>query len=103
MATTDPATICAPGYARSHRPSHWYAATVKLVMAFPDSPARYELDHQVPLCLGGAGWSLANLQLQPWDEARRKDAAERAACKRVCERGYPLAAEQWYFREQDRW
>jgi hypothetical protein len=35
----------------------------------------YELDHIVPLILGGSN-DRSNLQLQPWDEARRKDADE---------------------------
>ena len=46
-------------------------------------PGNYELDHKIPLCLGGPDkWS--NLQLQPWDEARRKDHDEVRICRAVC-------------------
>src|SRR5215472_6356118 len=40
----------------------------------------YELDHKIPLCLGGAD-SLENLQLQPWPEAVAKDEDEIDLCK----------------------
>jgi hypothetical protein len=42
----------------------------------------WELDHCRPLCLGGSN-ERSNLQLQPWPEARQKDADEIAACKAV--------------------
>jgi hypothetical protein len=46
-------------------------------------PENYELDHKIPLCLGGPDkWS--NLQLQPWDEAIRKDVDEWRLCHSVC-------------------
>ena len=42
----------------------------------------YELDHIVPLCLCGSN-DRANLQLQRWDEARRKDEWEIELCRAV--------------------
>ncbi len=45
----------------------------------------YELDHIVPLCLCGSN-DRANLQLQPWPEACRKDELEWELCRAV-ERG----------------
>src|SRR5262245_17697248 len=42
----------------------------------------YELDHKIPLCLGGPD-SLENLQLQPWPEALAKDEDEIDLCRAV--------------------
>lgn len=45
----------------------------------PDSASDYELDHIVPLALGGHPRNLKNLMLQPWDGeggAKRKDRLE---------------------------
>jgi hypothetical protein len=43
-----------------------------------------ELDHIIPLCLDGAPLDPANLQLQPWSDARKKDERERNACRLYC-------------------
>jgi hypothetical protein len=51
----------------------------------------YELDHIIPLSLGGAARDPSNLQLQPWPEARRKDAVEMELSNAVCEGRMPLA------------
>jgi hypothetical protein len=46
-------------------------------------PGNYELDHKIPLCLGGPDkWS--NLQMQPWGEAIMKDHDEWRLCHAVC-------------------
>jgi hypothetical protein len=47
----------------------------------------YELDHIVPLDLGGAPLDRRNMQLQPWGEAcnaRQKDALEVKLSRMVC-------------------
>lgn len=46
-------------------------------------PWNYELDHYIPLCLGGSD-DEDNLQFQPWQEALRKDAYEAEICRHVC-------------------
>lgn len=42
----------------------------------------FELDHIIPLCLGGSNNS-SNLQLQLWAEAKKKDKLEILSCKMV--------------------
>jgi hypothetical protein len=46
-------------------------------------PWNYELDHYIPLCLGGAD-DESNLRFQPWSAARKKDDLEWAVCGLVC-------------------
>jgi hypothetical protein len=75
------ATICTAGWTRTVRP---YVADIKRIkaemLAAIGEPIerrnRYELDHLVPLALGGALIDRRNLALQPIDEAREKDAIE---------------------------
>jgi len=74
-------TICASGYTAMVRPATVYTNGVKLkllqsVGQDPSTASEYELDHIVPLALGGHPRALDNLQLQPWPEARRKDRIE---------------------------
>jgi len=54
----------------------------------------YELDHKIPLCLGGAD-SLENLQLQPWAEAVAKD--EDDLCQAVCAGGSRARRQSGYW------
>jgi hypothetical protein len=46
---------------------------------------RYELDHKIPLALGGAVIDRRNLALQPIEEAREKDAVEACLSSLVCQ------------------
>jgi hypothetical protein len=83
-------TICAPGWTRTIRPM---ASTMKTIKA--DMLARisepmerrnqYELDHLVPLVLGGHPTDRRNLALQPIAEARKKDAIETCLSSLVCQ------------------
>lgn len=85
-------TICVPGYALSMRPSSTYMRGIehKLLRdrGLPTEAAvKYELDHIVPLALGGHPRSLKNLMLQPWegdDGAKKKDQLERRLQRLVC-------------------
>ncbi len=77
IASTSFAEVCAtdgkPGsaYSRSHR-----------VVARRPVP-RHQVDHIVPLCVGGADVD-ANIQIEPIEEALRKDELERRVCIAVC-------------------
>ncbi len=83
-------TICATGWTRTVRP---YVAGMKQIKAEMlaaigepiDHRNRYELDHVVPLSLGGAPLDRRNLALQPIDEARQKDAVEVCLSSLVCQ------------------
>lgn len=85
-------TICVAGYTASVRPSTTYTNGVKLRLlreeALPASAANeFELDHRIPLALGGHPRSLKNLMLQPWDGkdgAKVKDRLERRLQQLVC-------------------
>ena len=65
-------TICVSGYTKSVRPATSYTNGVKkkLMREAGIDGARiddYELDHIVPLALGGHPRKLSNLMLQPWE------------------------------------
>ena len=77
-------TICVSGYTKSVRPATSYTNGVKkkLMREAGIDAARvgdYELDHIVPLALGGHPRKLSNLMLQPWEGehgAKAKDMLE---------------------------
>lgn len=57
----------------------------------------YELDHIVPLCMGGSN-DRANLQLQLWADAKRKDADEARLCRAI-DHGYPIEKARQEMRD----
>ncbi len=77
-------TICVPGYAKSVRPATSYTNGVKQMLfqrahMNPALAQTYELDHIIPLALGGHPRKVENLALQPWEGengAKRKDRLE---------------------------
>lgn len=85
-------TICIAGYTASVRPSTTYTNGVKFKLLrekeLPISAAsEFELDHRIPLALGGHPRNLQNLMLQPWegkDGAKVKDRLERRLQQLVC-------------------
>jgi hypothetical protein len=95
-------TICTSGYTRSVRPASSYTQAIKkrLLREAGLSESRqsdYELDHIVPLPLGGHPRKLSNLALQPWDGehgAIRKDRLEVRLQHLVCRRQLGLHAAQ---------
>jgi hypothetical protein len=102
-------TICVPGYARSVRPPYSITGTIKRRLMRAQHPgerfAGYELDHLVPLSLGGAPAEPDNLWLEPWYgtmNATDKDALEFVLWRLVCGHEVPLRkaqraiAENWF-------
>lgn len=81
-------TICTAGYTKLVRPPLAYTSAVKRRMmreAHIKGPmSAWELDHVIPLEVGGAPYDVRNLRLQPWPEARRKDLDENRARRNVC-------------------
>jgi hypothetical protein len=85
-------TICVSGYTKSVRPATSYTNGVKkkLMREAGIDEARigdYELDHIVPLALGGHPRKLSNLMLQPWEGvhgAKAKDTLEVRLQSLVC-------------------
>jgi hypothetical protein len=77
-------TICVVGYTKTVRPSASYTNGIKRRLLREagrpiEDATLYELDHIIPLALGGHPRSLINLMLQPWegqDGAKRKDKLE---------------------------
>lgn len=84
-------TICVPGYTKTVRPPVSYTEPLKFKMmnayGFTDSPSNYELDHLIPLEIGGAPSDVRNL----WPESHYttpnsydKDTLENYLHKQVC-------------------
>lgn len=95
-------TICVSGYTKAVRPATSYTNGVKqkLMREAGIDAARigdYELDHIVPLVLGGHPRKLSNLQLQPWDGpqgAHMKDILEERLHQLVCNGSLDLTDAQ---------
>ena len=82
-------TICVPGWTKTVRPSSGYTNQIKIKLIreleIPEELlVDFELDHRIPLALGGAPSEERNLELQPWDEAGEKDAIEACLSRAVC-------------------
>jgi hypothetical protein len=77
--TTAHAADCTPTLRMSYEQS---SAIKRSMLPFGHSMSEYELDHRIPLCMGGSN-DRSNLQLQTWDEAKRKDEDEIALCELV--------------------
>jgi hypothetical protein len=96
---TDPAvtqdnirsTICVPGYTKTVRPPEQITHRLKLqIMAVYDRRGdlrAYELDHFIPLELGGCPDCVTNLWPEPYDPspgAKEKDRVENYLHRQVC-------------------
>lgn len=95
-------TICRKRYSKTIRPPTYYTNKIKLVFLqnydIPSEDAElYELDHIVPLVLGGHPRVLVNLMLQPYQGAlgaRQKDRLELKLLDMVCKNEIDLAIAQ---------
>lgn len=82
-------TACARGWSATVRPPTIVTNRIKRqVMQWygydGQDPRTFELDHLVPLELGGAQASTSNLWPEPWPEARQKDRVENWLHRQVC-------------------
>ncbi len=94
-------TICAKGFAPAGRPTAAVLAAIKAeqIRAYRRAGAfaLFDLDHLVPLSLGGAPSAVANLWPEPWaglGGAHAKDAVEDRLHALVCARKLDLAVAQ---------
>jgi len=92
-------TVCRPGgYTKSVRPPVAVTRVEKraALVAYGDTgpSSNYELDHLVPLSLGGSPNSPANLWPQPGSAPNAKDKLEGALLDLVCSDRMPLAEAQ---------
>jgi hypothetical protein len=97
-------TICVKGYTAKVRPPLSYTAPIKrsewMAAGHPGKISDYELDHIVPLEVGGAPRNQANLALQAWagpQGAHAKDLVENRVHDKVCAGTVTLAAGQRCF------
>jgi len=90
--------LCPTPRTRARRPPESYTAPLKrqLMVRYGEggSTSGYELDHLVPLELGGAGWDVHNLWPEPGASPNAKDAVEEAANRAVCSGQLSLARAQ---------
>jgi hypothetical protein len=82
-------TICVPGWTKTVRPPYTVSNAIKLeklraIGLTEADKSRFQLDHRIPLALGGAPSDPRNFQLEPWEEAGQKDAIEACLARAVC-------------------
>lgn len=94
-------TICAPGFSKTVRPPVSYTSPLKIHLmhsyGFTDSRSKYELDHLIPLEIGGNPKSVTNLWPEPGYGQYNfhiKDRFENYLHKAVCSGSMPLPEAQ---------
>lgn len=95
-------SICQKGFTKTIRPAVVFTNGVKFKLmreaGIPTEDAGlYELDHIVPLAVGGHPRKLANLQLQPYEGefgAKQKDRLEHKLHQMVCSGKIDLSTAQ---------
>ena len=93
-------TLCQSGYSSTVRPPVTYTNKIKsrMARAAGGKMGDYELDHLIPIGIGGDPSSLDNLWLQPWPEARRKDKVEWQLRRDVCDGKVDIKDAQYIMR-----
>jgi hypothetical protein len=94
-------TICISGYTKTLRPSGSVTNPIKLLVmqayGFTDSPGNYELDHLIPLELGGAPEDVKNLWPESYytnPSSYDKDGFENYLHNQVCSGAMDLKTAQ---------
>lgn len=82
-------TICVPGWTKTQRPPAAYTSRLKVELVRREGLPEellvdFQLDHRIPLALGGAASDPRNFALQNWDEADDKDRIETCLSRAVC-------------------
>lgn len=109
VATTDTAKVCTPGYATDLRPRGTLWLRLKeqayrrysiprghhsYIDAAGHRHPAYEIDHLIPLEIGGAPDDIRNLWPQTIVEAKAKDKVENALHALVCSGQMPITEAQ---------
>lgn len=91
IVTRDPNVTCATGYSRrtrmDRRTSTWRGIVRDVLAKYGiDRSERYdyEIDHRIPIALGGAPADERNIWPESWPDAHDKDRYEFAAYDAVC-------------------
>ena len=97
-------TVCMSGYSKQIRPSTSYTNPLKIKLmrsyGINGNPSDYELDHLIPLSIGGAPKDPKNLWPQKWNGekgAKAKDVIERQAHRDLCKGKLTLQQAQSIF------
>ena len=85
ILTTNKSVLCVSGYSATIRPPVAYTNKLKKQwVPMLHKTSEYELDHYIPIALGGDPKNPDNLWLQKWDDARRKDIQESMLHRDMC-------------------
>jgi hypothetical protein len=101
IQSSDRGAICTPGWASAHRDVSWETKNAVASEYGLSSRSGYEIDHLIPLELGGAN-TTANLWPEPYNSpygATQKDGLEDWLHEQVCNGGLALAAAQQHIAE----
>lgn len=94
-------TVCKPGWSSQVRPPvTWTNNLKRKLVPKGHQLSEYELDHIVPISIGGAPKDVNNLWIQPWDgrcNARDKDVIEWQVHQDLCSGKVSLKQAQQVF------